>query len=61
MMKVIDYLKARYLSEKAQGMVEYALILAFVVIIAAVLMNSSGLSGGINNVFDSATSQLNAQ
>ena len=61
MMEVINYLKARYLSEKAQGMVEYALILAFVVIIAAVLMNSSGLSGGINNVFDSATSQLNAQ
>ncbi len=60
MMEVIDYLKARYLSEKAQGMVEYALILAFVVIIAAVLMNSGGLKGGINNVFNSATSQLNA-
>ena len=61
MMKVIDYLKARYLSEKAQGMVEYALILAFVVVVAAVLMGQSGIQGGVNNVFNSATSQLNAQ
>lgn len=33
MMEIIDYLKARYLSEKGQGMAEYALVLAFVVAI----------------------------
>ena len=28
--EILKYLKARYVSEKAQGIVEYALILAFV-------------------------------
>ena len=35
MLEMLKYLKARYVSEKAQGIVEYALILAFVVVIAA--------------------------
>lgn len=36
-------------SEKGQGIVEYALILAFVVAAAAVLSSNSGLSAAINN------------
>ena len=37
MVEIINYLKARYLSEKAQGIVEYALVLAFVAVVATAL------------------------
>lgn len=50
----------RYLEQKAQGMVEYALILAFVVGIAAVALQSdNGLGQAIQGVFDRVTTQLN--
>ncbi|MBQ1856030.1 MAG: pilin [Anaerovibrio sp.] len=49
----------RYLEQKGQGIVEYALILAFVVGIAAVALNSnSGLGQAIQNVFTRVTNQL---
>ena len=51
----------RYLEQKAQGMVEYALILAFVVAIAAVALNASssdGLGGGIKKSFDNVVESL---
>ena len=60
MLEILNYLRGRYMSEKAQGMVEYALILAFVVALAIVLTNTDGgLKGAISTVFSSATSQLN--
>ena len=37
MFTILEHLKNRYMSQKAQGIVEYALILAFVVVVAAVL------------------------
>lgn len=40
MKEILEYLKARYLSEKAQGMVEYALIVAFIVGVAAVVFGT---------------------
>lgn len=49
----------RYLEQKAQGMVEYALILAFVVGIAAALTSSSGIKGAIQNTFTKVTETLN--
>ena len=55
MKEIIEYLKARYLSEKAQGIVEYALILAFVVVVAAAITNSGGLSNKIKDAFNSVT------
>lgn len=55
MKEIIEYLKARYLSEKAQGIVEYALILAFVVVVAAAITNGGGLRDKIKDVFDSVT------
>lgn len=58
MLEILNYLRTRYMSEKAQGMVEYALILAFVVALAAVLMNTNGVKGAISTVFSSVTSQL---
>lgn len=42
MKEIIEYLKARYLNEKAQGMVEYALIVAFIVGVAAAVFASNG-------------------
>ena len=53
MLEMLKYLKARYVSEKAQGMVEYSLILAFVVIIAAALFGATGIQQSIANVFTS--------
>lgn len=50
--EILKYLKARYVSEKAQGIVEYALILAFVAVIAAALFGSDGIQGSIEKVFD---------
>ncbi len=58
MLEIIDYLKARYLSEKAQGIVEYALILAFVVVVAAAIANGGGLRDKVGNVFNSLSSQF---
>lgn len=51
MKEILEYLKARYMSEKAQGIVEYALILAFVVAIAAVVGSNGTLTEKIKNVF----------
>lgn len=59
MIKCLGYLKNRYMSQKAQGMVEYALIIAFVVILAAVLMSDGGLSGAISSVFGTAADTVN--
>ncbi|MDD7677045.1 MAG: pilin protein [Anaerovibrio sp.] len=59
MFTILTHLKNRYLSQKAQGIVEYALILAFVVVLAAVLTSDTGLSGAISSIFGKATTQLN--
>ena len=49
----------KFLGEKGQGIVEYALILAFVVAVAAVLTNGGKLREAVTKVFDSVTTQLN--
>ena len=59
MLEMVTYLKDRYMSQKAQGMVEYALIIAFVVALAIALTNSSGLKSAIEGVFGSAANQIN--
>ncbi len=46
------------MSEKAQGMVEYALIIAFVVALAIALSGDSGLKSAIEGVFSGAASQI---
>ena len=58
MFTILTHLKNRYLSQKAQGIVEYALILAFVVVLAIVLTSSNGLSDAIKGVFGNATTQV---
>lgn len=60
MFTILTHLKNRYLSQKAQGIVEYALILAFVVVLAIVLSSDTGLSGAISSIFGKTTNQLNS-
>ncbi len=54
-----EYVKARYmnryLGEKGQGIVEYALILAFVVVIAVAITNAGGLKDKVSEVFTNIT------
>lgn len=54
--KLIAKLKS---SEKGQGMVEYALIIAFVAAIAIFVLNGS-LMDSISGAFDKASSTINA-
>ena len=63
MLTILKYLKTRYidshLDEKAQGMVEYALLIAFVVGIAAYLIyGDNNLGKGMQDTFDSADKML---
>ena len=58
MLEIVEYLKARYISEKAQGIVEYALILAFVVAVAAALTSSGGLKEKVTNVLTNVGTAL---
>lgn len=41
-------------SEKGQGMVEYALIIAFVAAIAILVLSGDGLGGAVSNAFTNA-------
>lgn len=58
MFTILTHLKNRYLSQKAQGIVEYALILAFVVVLAVVLTKTGGLSDAISTIFSTTTDKL---
>ena len=58
MLEIVEYLKARYISEKAQGIVEYALILAFVVAVAAALTSAGGLKEKVTNVLTNVGNAL---
>ena len=58
MFTILEHLKNRYMSQKAQGMVEYALILAFVVVLAMVLTNGGGLREAITGVFNDTAAQV---
>lgn len=58
MIEILNYLKARYVGEKAQGIVEYALVLAFVVAIAGALINSSEISTKAAAIFKNVANLL---
>ena len=59
MFTILYHLKNRYLSQKAQGIVEYALILAFVVAIAIFITSGdNSLSKAVEGVFTKTANQL---
>ena len=58
MFTIFTHLKNRYMSQKAQGIVEYALILAFVVVVAAALINGGNLSNAVKDIFGNTANQL---
>lgn len=60
MFTILYHLKNRYMSQKAQGIVEYALILAFVVVVALVLTNTGGLGESIKGIFNVTGDTLDA-
>ena len=60
MFTILTHLKNRYLSQKAQGIVEYALILAFVVVLAVVLTSDGGLKGAISDIFGTTADKLSS-
>lgn len=60
MFTILYHLKNRYLSQKAQGIVEYALILAFVVAIAIFITSGdNNLSKAVEGVFTKTANQVN--
>lgn len=59
MSTILYHLKNRYMSQKAQGIVEYALILAFVVAIAIFITSGdNSLSKSIQGVFSDTAKQV---
>ena len=59
MFTILYHLKNRYMSQKAQGIVEYALILAFVVAIAIFITSGdNSLSESIKGVFTKTADQV---
>lgn len=53
MLEIIKYLKVRYVNEKAQGLVEYALLLAFVVVVgAAIAGGDDNIASHVKSIFD---------
>ncbi len=60
MKEIMDYLKVRYCSEKGQGIMEYALILAFVVVVAAAIGagESGTLRTSVKKVFTDLTNMF---
>lgn len=63
MFEIIRYLKNRYLTEKAQGITEYALLLVFVVTVAiAVLFNNdNSLQSAITAAFGKVSSLITSK
>ena len=59
MYKFFNKFSRDYLKQKGQGMVEYALILAFVVGIAAFLVGNSDIGNAIQQTFQNVTNTLN--
>ena len=59
MLTMLNYFRTRYMSEKAQGMAEYALVLAFVVGVIALVVANGGLGTAINNAFTKVSNSIN--
>ena len=56
MLEIAKYLKDRYLTEKGQDLVEYALLLALVVAVGAAVVDAGGIREHVSSIFDSVKS-----
>ena len=61
MMNLYTYVVSRLKSEKGQGIVEYALLLAFVVAIAGAALSNGELGDAIQAVFHNTAEELNIE
>ena len=50
----------KFFTEKGQGIVEYAVLLAFVIAIAAYLFGQSGIKSEVSNTFSKTVSVLSS-
>ena len=55
---VLEYVKARYFGEKGQGIVEYAVLLAFIVVVAAVVGSNGTLTTKVKAVFNDVSNTI---
>ena len=64
MLMILKYLKMRYidchLDERAQGMVEYAVLIASIIGVAAYLIYGNSYGHELHNTFDGASETLDA-
>jgi len=59
MKEMLRYINLRYLNNRGQGIVEYALILVFVVAIAAIALSTDkGIGQALQDAFDSVAKAL---
>jgi len=59
MKEMLRYINWRYLNNKGQGIVEYALILVFVVAIAAIALSTdSGIGDALQKAFERVANAL---
>ncbi|MBB5335083.1 Flp family type IVb pilin [Pectinatus brassicae] len=58
MFTILTHLKNRYFTQKGQGIVEYALILAAVVVLAGYLGASGTLGSAVEGAFQGAANAL---
>lgn len=58
MLQILNYLRVRYVSEKAQGIVEYALLLALVVVVGSVLIGNNSMATSIKTIFNNVKDLL---
>lgn len=59
MKEMLRYINLRYLNNKGQGIVEYALILVFVVAIAAIALSTdSGIGSALQEAFKKVANAL---
>ena len=60
MFTILEHLKNRYLSQRAQGMVEYALILALVVAVGIAVIGT-GADGELGRAISTVFAKVKAQ
>ena len=61
MLEIMYHLKNRYMSQRAQGIVEYAIVIAFIIVIGYALLSGgdNDIAQAVQNIFSKLWSLLN--